>query len=205
MARAFNGFNQYLTTASSPASGSPMTIALWGNRRGGRAFISVGVANAQQRNQIQSDDGGGLQFVANGSLAEQVTSSVALPVGWNHLCGVFTSSTSREGFLNGASVATGTVNIGTQNTATRITIGARDNTSIGNFINADIAEIGIWSAALTAAEIASLSKGMTCDKIRPQNLVFYAPIVRDLIDQKNGLAITNNGGATVAAHPRIYP
>jgi hypothetical protein len=31
-----------------------------------------------------------------------------------------------------------------------------------------IAEVGIWNAALTAAEIASLAKGMTCDKVRPQ-------------------------------------
>ena len=46
---------------------------------------------------------------------------------------------------------------------------------------------------------------MTCDKVRPQNLVFYAPLVRDLIDAKGGLVITNNNGATVATHPRIYP
>ena len=68
-----------------------------------------------------------------------------------------------------------------------------------------IAEVGIWNVALTAAEIASLSKGMTCDKVRPESLVFYAPLVRDLIDAKGGLAITNNNGATVAPHPRIYP
>lgn len=73
------------------------------------------------------------------------------------------------------------------------------------FFDGRIAEVGIWNAALTAAEIASLAKGMTCDKVRPQNLVFYAPLVRDLIDQKGGLTITNNNGATVANHPRIYP
>ncbi len=67
-----------------------------------------------------------------------------------------------------------------------------------------MAEIGVWSAALTQPEIASLAKGMTCDKVRPQNLVFYAPLVRDLIDQKGGRVITNNNGATVANHPRVY-
>lgn len=45
---------------------------------------------------------------------------------------------------------------------------------------------------------------MTCDKIRPQNLVFYAPLIRDLIDQKGGLTNNNNNGATVANHPRVY-
>jgi hypothetical protein len=45
---------------------------------------------------------------------------------------------------------------------------------------------------------------MTCDKVRPQSLVFYAPLVRDLIDYKGGLTITNNNTATVANHPRVY-
>jgi hypothetical protein len=67
------------------------------------------------------------------------------------------------------------------------------------------AEVGIWNVALSATELSSLAKGMTCDKVRPQSLVFYAPLVRDLIDQKGGLAITNNNAATVANHPRIYP
>ena len=72
------------------------------------------------------------------------------------------------------------------------------------YSDALIAEVGIWNAALTAAEVASLAKGMTCDKIRPQNLVFYAPLVRDLIDAKGGRIITNNNSATVANHPRVY-
>jgi len=67
-----------------------------------------------------------------------------------------------------------------------------------------IAEVGIWNAALTADEIASLAAGMTCDKVRPQSLVFYAPLVRDLVDVKGGLTITNNNTATVANHPRVY-
>ena len=72
------------------------------------------------------------------------------------------------------------------------------------FGNGQYAEVGVWHETLTAAEIASLGAGVTCDKIRPQNLVFYAPLVRDLNDQKGGLTITNNNAATVAAHPRVY-
>jgi hypothetical protein len=67
-----------------------------------------------------------------------------------------------------------------------------------------IAEVGIWNVALTDAEIASLADGMTCDKVRPQSLVFYAPLVRDLQDVRGGLTITNNNTATVAVHPRVY-
>ncbi len=67
-----------------------------------------------------------------------------------------------------------------------------------------IAEVGIWNVALTDAEIASLADGMTCDKVRPQSLVFYAPLVRNLQDVRGGLPITNNNTATVANHPRVY-
>ena len=77
--------------------------------------------------------------------------------------------------------------------------------SVNNCWDGLIAEAAVYNAALTAAEVASLAKGMTPDKIRPQNLVYYAPLVRDLIDQKGGVTITNNNGATVANHPRIYP
>ena len=81
-------------------------------------------------------------------------------------------------------------------------INGRNGANNMNAFNA--AEIGVYNATLTAAEIASLANGMTCDKVRPQSLVFYAPLVRDLTDQKGGLTITNNNGATVATHTRVY-
>ena len=71
-------------------------------------------------------------------------------------------------------------------------------------MNGLIAEVGIWNVALTAAEIASLAKGMTCDKVRPSALVFYAPLIRSLQDLSRAAAITNNNTATVADHPRVY-
>jgi len=123
-----------------------------------------------------------------------------------HVAGVFTSSISRTPYFNGSA--------GTTNTDSVTHSSLPDTTSISAFFDGnstplqyflgDIAEVGIWNAALTAAEIASLAKGMTPDKIRPQSLVFYAPLVRDLIDQKGGRAITNTNSATVANHQRVY-
>jgi hypothetical protein len=122
---------------------------------------------------------------------------------WGHTAAVFANTDSRTAYSNGTA--------GPINTATHVisapnflTIGARYEGSYGLFFAGPIAEVGIWSAALTAAEIASLAKGMTCDKVRPQSLVFYSPLVRDLIDQKGGLTITNNNGATAANHPIVY-
>ncbi len=126
---------------------------------------------------------------------------------WSHACGVFESASSTSVYLNGANSATNTTALG--GSLTNINTGAVGmqwvSNSVASLASSLIAEVGIWNAALTAAEIASLAKGMTCDKVRPQSLVFYAPLVRDLIDAKGGLTITNNNGATVANHPRIYP
>jgi hypothetical protein len=121
---------------------------------------------------------------------------------WTHAAGVWSGLNSRTAYINGGNSST---NAAPQNniSLTRSQIGA-NAAAATNRMNGLIAEVGIWNAALTAAEIASLAKGMTCDKIRPQNLAFYAPLVRDLIDQKGGLTITNNNSATVANHPRVY-
>jgi hypothetical protein len=121
-----------------------------------------------------------------------------------HACGVFTSNSSRTVFLNAGSSATSTNSI-TPSGLNVIDISSRLLSGVrGLFFDGKLAEVGIWNAALTAAEIAALAKGMTCDKVRPQSLVFYAPLVRDLIDSKGGLTITNNNGATVANHTRVY-
>jgi hypothetical protein len=124
---------------------------------------------------------------------------------WYHAAGVFANASSTEAFFNGSAgniIGAGSL---TPTGIDQILIGVRRSTALGAYQNGLIAEVGIWNAALTAAEIASLAKGMTCDKVRPQSLVFYAPLVRNLIDQKGGLTITNNNDATVANHPRIYP
>jgi hypothetical protein len=123
---------------------------------------------------------------------------------WQHAAGVWADTNSRTVYLNGGNdvTNTGTVvpsGLVATNIGARFSFGA-----YGLFMAGLIAEVGIWNVALTADEIASLAKGMTCDKVRPQSLVFYAPLVRDLIDAKGGLTITNNNTATVANHPRVY-
>ena len=196
--------SQYLSTASTPVSGSPMTFSALVNpaMSGGQVVMSVGATAQRNQMQIQGD---GLLIVAVGSLANgQTTSQFTTANVWQHVAGVFSSQTSRRTYLNGAAGTENTTNIGSQNTATDILIGARRNTAIGNYFQGSIAEVGIWNVALTAAEIASLAKGMTCDKVRPDSLVAYFPLVRDLIDYSGGLAITNNNTATVAVHPRVY-
>ena len=215
MAYDLNGTNQRLNTTSSPVTGVPLTLACWfngdnntGNQRlvdvrattGGNAYFSIGLNGAAAGDPVRL-----VAFGSDGAVEVVASTSGYSLSTWHHVCGVFTSTTSRTIYLDAAGSATGTSAVGTP-AFSRIDIGVFTDSAGGlsQFFDGRIAEVGIWNAALTAAEIASLAKGMTCDKIRPQNLVFYAPLVRDLIDAKGGLTITNNNGATVANHPRVY-
>ena len=121
---------------------------------------------------------------------------------WRHVALTY-SNPNLNLYCDSVNTGNSSSSIGTL-TLNRLGIAAWIRTAPTSHTQCQISEVGTWNAALTANEVASLANGMTCDKIRPQSLVFYAPLVRDLIDAKGGLTITNNNGATVATHPRVY-
>jgi len=214
MAYAFNGTSHYLSTASAPASGTPMTLALWVRRSStatNQSVLSVGDNAGTHRNQINLRSGSSPAFAVEAiaigvtTTSRAVTSSATTINQWDHACCVYNSATSRFAYLNGSASAEDTTDVGSQNAATGLQVATRiASNATANFTQGEMAEVGIWNAALTAAEVASLADGMTCDKVRPQSLVFYAPLVRNLQDVRGGLTITNNNTATVANHPRVY-
>lgn len=114
-----------------------------------------------------------------------------------HLCGIFRSSTYRAIYLNGAFGGSNSTSL-TLGTLDRIRIGCRiQNGSITGPLYGYIEEVGIWNAELTPEEIKALSNGVTPDKIRPQNLKFYCPLTRDLIEYTNNYTLSNINTATV--------
>jgi hypothetical protein len=206
MAYDFNGTSQYLEVSTAVAN-RPCTMSAWAyldavnNPRdivsvSSKTTLSVLRLNVNS-GQYRITDQGNVSAVANGAV---VTANL-----WNHYAGVFASESSRTAYTNGIAGATNTTTVAAI-TPTVTSVGAwfQGTSSPIQFLDGRIAEVGIWDVALTAAEISSLAKGMTCDKVRPQSLVFYAPLVRNLIDAKGGRTITNNNGATVANHPRVY-
>jgi hypothetical protein len=210
MAYDFNGTTQYLSCAA-PATAPPLTMVCWARMTSFtiRAFFSIGQTNASSRHQMQINNSTTviLNSLWNSGVSGVATiqDSLSPAIGsneWVHFAGTIQSNADRKLYVRGILEASTT---GTDSVATpyqTFTVGSRVGPA--GYADADIAEVGIWNVALTAAEIASLAKGMTCDKVRPQSLVFYAPLVRDLIDAKGGLTITNNNTATVANHPRVY-
>jgi len=198
--------SQYLS-APAPINGNtfPFTLACWHYQTTLNTGLLVSL-NSTNGNYIGiAAVNTGVARILHSSNAANDTTTTASAASWNHYCGVVSANNSRTIYLNAGGQTTGTATELAPTTATNLFLGARRiSGAIGTYATGLISEVGIWNTALTAAEIASLAKGMTCDKIHPQSLVFYAPLVRDLIDQKGGRAITNNNGATVANHTRVY-
>lgn len=211
MAYDFNGTNQHLTVGSTPVSGVPITMAAWvrpTSVTGNRTAISVYSSTDSDRVALYFSNATPGAYTVNDGIAAGIAQSGTASLNtWGHLAGVISAANSRIAYWNGTAGSTNTTNITGLTTFNRIVIGARPeglSNTMGEFASGSIAEVGIWNVALTAAEIASLADGMTCAKIRPQSLVFYVPLIRNLQDVRGGLTITNNNTATVANHSRIY-
>lgn len=210
MARSFNGSSDYAEVATSPVSGMPLTISAWFNTplisaQGQIVSVNLGL-EADFAMLIRSSGGiRARQTEASGAQDSSTSGSIVVVDTWNHGVAVFSSTTSRTVYLNNVAGTVGTVSVATS-TPTKVLIGARYSAGVkAEFFNGKIAEVGIWNVALTAAEIAILSLGVSPLFIRPQNLVSYVPLIGRTspeIDYK-GTGLTLTGTAT-ADHPRVY-
>lgn len=129
---------------------------------------------------------------------------------WQHAAAVFATTTSRTAYLDGGSAGSNTTLVDPAN-IDRISVGRLGDSSPSNYHSGDIAEVAVWDTNLTAAEITELSKRISPLAVRPQNLVYYDPIIRpdsadDIHDIVGGLTLVGQGGTgtpVASAHPSI--
>lgn len=209
MAYAFDGSSQFLLCNTPPVTGVPFTIAAWFYQTTATTAVIASLVHdttSERHNLATVATSGSLAVAAStnsNALASSSTTTTVAPNTWAHGVGVWRSTAYRQVWLNGEAATANTSSINAP-TVQRFRIGARATQSTSLFFPGNLAEVGVWSAELTAAEIASLASGVSPELIRPQSLVFYAPLIRDLVDVRGGLAITNTASATVATHPRVY-
>jgi hypothetical protein len=215
---------QYLSVADTAALDitGAITLAAWIKSTGtygtvGKGIVAKYETGTNQRSYAMQLDSSGrvnAAFGSNGtpSGVRNIRGQTASGTNWRHVAATFVPSTTTNAiYLDGVSESVTVNSAGTVSSifsgSANLWLGLVSTTStasVDTYFDGLIAEVGIWNVALTAEEVASLADGMTCDKVRPQSLVFYAPLVRDLVDVKGGLTITNNNTATVANHPRVY-
>jgi len=214
MAYTFNGSNQYIEGTQGVVAGgvTPVTLACWVNPSSSGSIVnalemgrqatgsnssrmSVGISSGTQVNASCSDE--------SSTTSGQTSTTTSTGV-WQHICGVFASSTSRSAYLNGGGKGTDTTSRTPNSTLDRTRVGCRCSSgSLAGFFPGSIAEAAIWNVALSDAEVALLAKGLCPLLMRPQNIVFYMPLIRDLVNLKAIGTPSAVNSPTVANHPRI--
>ncbi len=215
MAYDFNGTNQYLRLGTAAVTTTPITMACFvridstfAQRRVMGLFYEAGtttsgwsldVAGATGLVQALTADSGSFATANSGA-------AVSTSGSWNHACVVFASASDRKAYIDGGSSGSNTTTKAPTSAPTNTCIGAmvRSGGTAFTFVDGAIAEPAIWNAALTDAEIASLAKGVSPALIRPESLVFYPPLVRDLTELVGGTSLTAYNSPTIATHPRVY-
>jgi hypothetical protein len=212
MARAFTTNQQINGTTTVAKNLTNFSMAGWVRRPsiGSIQFFGFSESGTSHRTDFIYNSDNRVYFViSNGSLAFGTT--LQNLTGWHHLAFTFdgsqTGNSNRlKGYFDGVARTlsfSGTIPATTSNNALVDTLRIGRYQSQGLWSNGDFAELGMWQATLTAEEVASIAKGMTCDKIRPQSLVYYTPLIREIQDLARGMTLTDTN-STVANHPRVY-
>jgi hypothetical protein len=209
MAYEFNGTSDYIEATAAVVTAVPLTMACWvnpDNTTANHSSLAVSASTGLERWLLQlagGISGDPIRAFAQGggSLAAAESASAFTANTWQHAAARFSANNNRRAYRNGVGGTANTTSI-TPTGVNRTNIGCNFGSgSRGGFHDGEIAEVGIWNVALDDAEIAALANGFRCSLIRPSNLVFYAPIIREVDDYARGVSLTTSG-AVVSVNPR---
>ena len=134
------------------------------------------------------------------------TAGALTPGTWAHAGAVFSTYENRVAYLDGVA-ATANLSIRSPSSVNVTNIGYEETSAGGAlFWDGDLAELAVYDAALTTAEMLILSKGISPLFVRPSNLVGYWPFIGNTspeIELINRYALTLTGPPTKSAHPRV--
>jgi hypothetical protein len=208
--------SEYLENDTGLVSGVPLSISVWMysddfGTADDQTLVFIGdkdVSNEHFLLRFGSTDPGDI-LEARHRVASSTQTAEVGPASvntWHHCAGVFAATNDRIAYLDGAS-GSNTNSMGDMTVADRISIGRAGDSSPGDHFSGRLAEVGVWNVALTQAEIDALAAGYSPLFVRPQSLVFYAPLIRDEdFDKVGGLSLTAFNTPTIAEHPPvIYP
>lgn len=213
MAYAFNGSSQYLQRSGLGSAGpSAWPMTMYARSLSNTAAVSqVTVADMDSNNPwngLLLGHANTNNFFLNRFGASGATGGGSYSTGvWYSVGGRSRTNTDYD------VVGNTTVTPGSTNTAFgtlgNFLIGARLIPGISLQLNGKAACVALWNVALDDAEMNSLYRGFSPRRIRPQSLLLYAPLVRELILPKyaNNVqpgSLSNVASATVADHPRTY-
>ena len=211
MARLFDdASSQHLIHASPVVSSLPLTISAWvKSDTNGQGQYVVDICDNTNPTSgyivlyLKNDNT--VSAATYPSYREATTTNSWSAGTLHHVAGVFATTRSRAVYIDGGGKGTDTA-LSTPASLEVTVIGAGYWAgAIAGKFSGSIAEVGIWNVVLTDAEVATLATGVSPRSVRPESLVFYAPLWRDEDeDFVGGLSLTAVNTPTVAAHPRVF-
>lgn len=211
MARLFDdASNEFGTSGNAVVSAYPCSFAAWYNTNSttvNQSLLSVGdTAGDNDYVELFLRKAGvralRLIVVTGGTNSTATASTQFSANTWEHAGAVLSSSTSRTVYHNGGGAVTDTTSLGFSGGVDTTSVGRTAQATPTDYMSGDIAEVGVWDAALTAGEIAALAAGACPLNVRPQSLVAYWPLwgtSSPEIDIVGGFHLTLTG-TTKSAH-----
>lgn len=212
----------YLYTLTEPVTEPPLTISCWCKASGATfdngTIVTIETPDVagynvlgaiQNSGDVANDPVRALTY--NGTdYGVAVTSTSVTNSTWHHYCCTFTSTASRAAFLDGAGKGV--------NTDTRVATpselmihGQRRNSRLAEFNDYTppvyIAEVAIWNAGLSDADVALLAAGTNPLNVDDGNLVAYWPLLTDSADDigSNDLTEIDFGGGSLTFNAGEHP
>jgi Concanavalin A-like lectin/glucanases superfamily len=198
-----------LTVACWVRPDSTLNYDWWVSKEDGIANIQYALAGV---GEIGGASTGTAQFrIGSPSVINAVATATSLGTGvWKHLAGVKNGSGAGalKIYLNGVQDGSVADTLVIGHLGTPLRFGTRGNDDI---VQADgrLAEVGIWDAALSVAEILALAKGTSPGQVRPLSLKGYWPLFgfpTPELDRSSGKHVANlTGTVPQVAHAPVAP
>ncbi|MGH9857269.1 MAG: LamG-like jellyroll fold domain-containing protein [Acidobacteriota bacterium] len=177
MSRDFVGAGGELITSAAVVTGPPLTMAgfvkrnsllneenvLVANQTGNAEFYRITIlGDSTVRYQVR-DLVGNANATSTGTIADTTT--------WHHIAAQSAASNDHDLFIDGSADGSS----GTDRSPSSIDVFQISSGIGGDPLESIVAQVGVWAAALTAAEIAALASGVSPYFIRPGSLRAYYP------------------------------
>lgn len=218
MARLFDDANtQYLRKDSAVYTTVGMSMHAWirsDSATANQAVLTItdsSVATRFLALQIRGDVAGDpAQFVVQrgaAGAATAATSSGYTANQWHSILGVEVAQTNHAVYIDGGSKGSTATDPGSSTTLNKTNIGRLERSSIGSYFSGDIAEVAVWSGALTDDDAVTLARGVCPLLVRPDLLVEYWSIIGNNSPETGLIGafdLTLSASApTKSDHPRI--
>lgn len=208
MAIALSG-GEHLQASQAAVAAAPLTLSCWFKCDALQSASLVTISDATASNSY-FDLGvlasGEVYAVArDGAAWNGVLTTANYALGqWHHATAVFSSSNQRTVWLDGGASNSGTT---THSPAglTTTSFGKLVRSSATSSFVGRIAEVGIWSQALSEPEVNQLSQGFSplANAMQRDSLVLYQDLIRDPNHPGVGPSLATLGTIQNAPHPRV--